>query len=147
MRIPTGKSLYCQKNNIVIKCIADGRALCFIRDADIYSLFDNLLDNTIHAVQELEEERRIISLTVKLCGELLSVNSYNCYTGKMVMQDGLPVTSGDSKYHGFVTKSMVAIVNKYGGTMSFQARDGVFNLNMLFSLSDIEKGSKAYCDR
>ena len=105
---------------------------------DIYSLFGNLLDNAIHAVQELEDERRIISLTIKQRGELLSINSYNCYTGDMVIQDGVPVTSGDPKYHGFGTKSMVAIVNKYGGTVSFQARDGVFNLNMLFSLSDIE---------
>lgn len=143
--ILTEKSLYCQKNNIVIKCIADGSALCFIRDADIYSLFGNLLDNAIHAVQELEAERRIISLTVKLCGELLSINSYNCYVGEMVMQDGLPVTSGDPKYHGFGTKSMVAIVNKYGGTVSFQARDGVFNLNMLFSLSDIQRSDKVSC--
>jgi len=145
--ILTEKSLYCQKNNIVIKCIADGSALCFIRDADIYSLFGNLLDNAIHAVQELEEEQRIISLTVKLCGELLSINSYNCYTGEMMMRDGLPVTSGDPKYHGFGAKSMVAIVNKYGGTVSFQAKDGIFNLNMLFSLSDIQRRDKVSSKR
>ena len=136
--ILTEKSLYCQRNNIVIRCIADGSALNHLRDVDIYSLFGNLLDNAIHAVQELEEERRVISLTVKLRGELLSVNSYNCYAGEMTMRDGVPVTRGDPHYHGFGTKSIVAIVTKYGGTVSFQARDGVFNLNMLFPLSDIQ---------
>lgn len=45
--ILTEKSLYCQKNNIVIKCIADGSALCFIRDADIYSLFLRLWSTPI----------------------------------------------------------------------------------------------------
>lgn len=141
--ILTEKSLYCQKNGIVIRCIADGSALNLFRDVDIYSLFGNLLDNAIHAVQELEEDRRVVNLTVKVCGELLSVNSYNCYTGEMEMRDGLPVTHGDPRYHGFGTKSMVTIVNKYGGTVSFQAKDGVFNLNMLFSLSDIEKKQEA----
>lgn len=141
--ILTEKSLYCQKNNIVIRCIADGRGLNFLQDVDIYSLFGNLLDNAIHAVQGLEEDRRVVNLTVKVCGELLSVNSYNCYAGEMEMRDGLPVTRGDPQFHGFGTKSMVAIVNKYGGTVSFQAKDGVFNLNMLFSLSDIEKKQTA----
>ena len=132
------KNLYCQKSGVTISCIADGAKLDFMTDSDIYSLFGNLLDNAIHAVQELEEERRVISLTVKLRGELLSVNSYNCYAGEMTMRDGVPVTRGDPHYHGFGTKSIVAIVTKYGGTVSFQARDGVFNLNMLFPLSDIQ---------
>ena len=144
--ILTEKSLYCQKNNIIIRCIADGSGLNSIRDVDIYSLFGNLLDNAIHAVQGLEKDQRVVNLTVKQCGELLSVNSYNCYAGKMVMQDGFPVTSGDPSRHGFGTKSMAAIVNKYGGTVSFQAKDGVFNLNMLFSLSDIEKNAKFSCE-
>ena len=137
--ILTEKSLNCQKNNIVIHCIADGRKLSFLQDVDIYSLFGNLLDNAIHAVQDLEKEQRVINLTVKLHGELLSINSYNRYVGEMVMRDGVPVTSGDPHHHGFGTKSIVAIVRKYGGTVSFQAKGGMFNLNMLFSLSDLEK--------
>ena len=69
--------------------------------------------------------------------ELLSVNSCNRYAGEMEMRDGLPVTRGDPQFHGFGTKSIVAIVHKYGGTVSFQARDGIFNLNMLFSLGPV----------
>ena len=137
--ILTEKSLYSQRSSIVIRCIADGSGLELIRDADIYSLFGNLLDNAIHAVQGLEEERRIISLTIKRRGELLSVNSYNCYAGEVIIRDGFPVTRSDPAYHGFGTKSMAAIVQKYGGTVSFQAKDGVFNLNMLFPLSDLEQ--------
>lgn len=141
--ILTEKSLYCQKNNIVIRCIAEGSGLNLIRDVDIYSLFGNLLDNAIHAVQGLEAEQRVVNLTVRLHGELLSVNSYNRYAGEMVMRDGIPVTSGDPNHHGFGTKSMVAIVHKYGGTVSFQAKDGVFNLNMLFPMSDIKERAEA----
>ena len=140
--ILTEKSLYCQKNNIAIHCIADGQKLSFLQDVDIYSLFGNLLDNTIHAVQALEEQQRVITLTVKPHGELLSINSCNQYTGEVVMRNGVPVTNGDLRHHGFGTKSIVAIVHKYGGTISFQAKGGVFNLNMLFSLSDIERSAR-----
>lgn len=144
--ILTEKSLYCQKNSIVIHCIADGSSLNSIRDVDIYSLFGNLLDNAIHAVQELEMGQRVINLTVRQYGELLSVNSYNRYAGEMIMRDGIPITRGDPHYHGFGTKSMVSIVNKYGGTVSFHAKDGVFNLNMLFPLSDIKKNQTSCGD-
>lgn len=134
--ILTEKSLYCKSNNIAIHCIADGRKLSFLRDVDIYSLFGNLLDNAIHAVQELEESQRVIYLTVKAHGELLSINSSNRYVGELTMRDGIPVTRGDQKHHGFGTKSIVTVINKYGGTVSFHAKDGEFNLNILFSLSE-----------
>lgn len=134
--ILTEKSLYCQKNNIIISCIADGANLRFLSDSDIYSLFGNLLDNAIHAVQDLEIDKRIIGLSVKRCGELLSINSHNCYTGQIIMRNGLPQTSsGDPANHGFGTKSMAAIAAKYGGTISFQAKNGIFNLNLLFPIS------------
>lgn len=131
--ILTEKSLYCQNNNIIISCIVDAAGLDFISDADIYSLFGNILDNAIHAVQNLAEEKRVVGLTVRRQGELLSINSHNYYSGQIVMRDGLPVTStGDPDNHGFGVKSIAATVTKYGGTFSFRAKDGVFDLNILF---------------
>lgn len=136
----TEKSLYCQQNSISISCIADGPSLRFVSETDIYSLFGNLLDNAIHAVQDLPPAERIISLTIRRHGDLLSINAHNLYTGKIVMQNGLPLTtSGDPANHGFGTKSIVAIVNKYGGTTSFHVRDGEFNLNILFPLNKVKE--------
>ena len=130
------KNLFCQKNGIHISCIADGKKLSFLRESDIYSLFGNLLDNAIQAVLSLPPEQRIINLSVRAVGELLSVNSYNRFAGTVEMDEGLPVTSAeDMENHGFGTRSMAKTVEKYGGNISFLARDGIFNVNILFPIA------------
>ena len=129
------KSLYCQKNGVYISCMADGAKLDFMADSDIYSLFGNLLDNAIRSVVELEPGKRVISFSVRAEQALLSINSHNYYGGEVRMERGLPVSSRAEKgYHGFGVKSMVLIVEKYGGTISFHAKNQVFNLNILFPL-------------
>lgn len=51
----TDKLLYCEKNNVTITCIADGKSLSFMSEEDIYSLFGNALDNAVLAVEQLPE--------------------------------------------------------------------------------------------
>ncbi len=132
------KSLYCNKNDIFVSYMIDGEKLNFMSDTDIYSLFGNLLDNAIQTVIKLERDMRVIGITIKAEGELLSINSHNYYGGEIRMAGGLPVTaSPDKDYHGFGIKSMVMIVEKYGGNIVFEPKDHVFNLNILFPLSDV----------
>lgn len=129
------KNLRCQKNSVFISCMADGERLSFMNDADIYSLFGNLLDNAIQAVTSLDKDMRVVSLTVKTEGEFLSINSHNYYSGDILMSHGVPKTqSPDKNYHGFGVKSMKMVVEKYGGEISFSAKEQVFNLNILFPL-------------
>ena len=69
---------------------------------------------------------------------MFSINSHNFYAGEVVMRDGFPLTNSDNQMdHGFGVKSIAAIVHKYGGNVSFQAKDNVFNLNIIFSLHDL----------
>lgn len=140
------KSLYCAKNNVFISYMIDGEKLSFMTDTDVYSLFGNLLDNAIQVVLKLEKDKRVIGITIKAEGELLSINSHNYYSGEVQMSDGLPVTSsGECDYHGFGVKSMVMIVEKYSGNISFDAKDQVFNLNILFPLSAVQEPLKEDC--
>ena len=130
------KILLCQNNSIEIHCMADGEKIGFMSDTDIYSLFGNLLDNAIHAVQPLDPELRTISLSVVCHGDMISINSHNRHSGEITFEEGIPVTaSTDTMNRGFGVKSIVMIVDKYGGTVSFQAKDGMFNLNILFPLN------------
>ena len=134
------KSLYCSSNNIFISYMVDGEKLNFMSDTDVYSLFGNLLDNAIQGVLNLEEDKRIIGITIKAEGKLLSINSHNYCDGEVQIVNGLPITSSaDTDYHGFGAKSMLLIVEKYGGTISFEAKDRIFNLNILFPLAAQEQ--------
>lgn len=134
--ILTEKNMSCQENGITINCIADGSSLDFMQDVDIYSLFGNLLENAFNAVRGLEESLRTIDLSIRRHGELLSINIHNCYEGTVTMENGRPVSPGDPRYHGFGTKSIAAIVSRYGGTVSFRANGGTFSVNMLFPLKE-----------
>ena len=138
------KSLYCGKNDIYISYMVDGEKLGFMSDTDVYSLFGNLLDNAIQTVLKLDRDMRVIGITIKAEGELLSINSHNYYSGEVQMEDGLPVTTNaDTDYHGFGVKSMVMIVEKYGGSISFDAKNHVFNLNILFPLGPAAQAPRA----
>lgn len=137
--ILTEKSMACQESGITVNCIADGSALSFMEDSDIYSLFGNLLENAINAVKALDASLRTIDLSIRRHDELLSISTRNFYEGTITMENGRPVTSGDPRYHGFGTKSVAAIVSKYGGAISFRAQNGTFSVNMLFPLKKQEE--------
>ena len=132
--ILTEKSLLCQQRGITLSCVADGEALGFMEPADLYSLFGNALDNAIEAVERLDDpERRSVSLVVRRAGDMVSVHVENyCDGSARFGEDGLPRSNkGDSLNHGFGTRSMRMIVERYGGSLTLRTRDDVFLLDAL----------------
>ncbi len=130
------KNLHCAKNNIRFSCIADGKRLDFMKEEDIYSLFGNLIDNAIEAVQSLEDGKRIIGLRIKAVGTMLSVNLHNYYEKELTFDDGIPqTTKSEKEYHGYGLKSVRYVCEKYGGDLSINADNKVFTVNILFSLA------------
>ncbi len=129
------KTLHCGKYGVQISSIADGKQLAFMEDAEIYALFGNLLDNAIRSVTRLEPDKRDIGLIVRVEGEMLSIQSTNYYEGDVVMENGLPkTTQADPEHHGFGTRSMQLIVQKYGGHIHFDFEEGIFSLYILIPL-------------
>lgn len=131
------KSLFCSQNGIKFSCVADAEKLGFMNDEDIYSLFGNIIDNAIEAVNDLTEDKKIISLNVKSVGNMLSISTYNFYGGKIVLDNGLPVSSKkDSRYHGFGLKSVKMICEKYHGTLQIKTERETFAISILFILDN-----------
>ena len=135
--ILTEKSLYCEQNGITFSCMADGQKLSFIESGDLYCLFGNIIDNALEAVNKVpDRERRVINIVIKEKSGTLVIQEENYFEGELEFKDGLPqTTKGDKAYHGFGTRSIRMIVNKYGGAFSTRAVDGVFYLNIIFCLS------------
>lgn len=132
--ILTEKSLYCNRNGIKLYCIVDGALLTFISDADLYSLFGNILDNAIEAVEKLEESKRFINLSVREINGFPRISASNCYATPPVFDgNGLPQTTKENKdLHGFGMKSIGLVAKKYNGDLTVTARSGMFELNVVF---------------
>ena len=135
--ILTEQGLKCQKQNIILKCYADCSQLNFIDDTDLYVLFGNAIDNSLEAVAKIDDkEKRNINLVIKNVNQFVAISLENYFVGEIELtKDGLPLTTKQDKdYHGYGTKSIKLIVDKYNGNMNISTENNVFSLNVIFPI-------------
>lgn len=134
--ILTADSVKCQRLGIRMTCVADGKLLDFMNAMDLSALFGNALDNAIESVSKISDpEKRLIHVSVVRQKNFLRIRVENCYEGDIRFRQGVPVTTKDANYHGFGLKSMQQTVEKYNGSMTVHAKEGWFELRILFPLS------------
>ncbi len=132
--ILTQKSLLCTKENITFTYIIDGSAFSFMSASDISSLFGNLIDNAIEAVSKEEGDYRLIKISASIKNGFLSLIQENYVSEKVKFSsNGLPISAKENQiYHGYGTKSIKYIAQKYGGTFSFEQNGNRFKVSLLF---------------
>lgn len=130
------KGLYCKEHQIQWTCMVDGFQLDFMKNEDIYSILGNAFDNAIEAVMKLSDVKsRIISVKMLQQKQLLTIQIQNFYVGELFFADGLPITTHtDKKLHGYGMKSMRYTVEKYNGTITVNASDHIFKLQILLPM-------------
>ena len=134
----TEKSLLCRKDSIALTCMAYGPALSFMSELDVYTLFANLLDNAIEATSKLPESDRAIDLSIRRQGEFVVIREENTSGMQAEFADGLPkTTKEDALSHGFGTKSILRIVESYGGTVSMKQTEDRFLVNILIPAAKV----------
>lgn len=129
----TEKSLLCERHQITMTCVADGKLLQGMNTVDLYALLGNGVDNAVECVTQLSDpERRVISIEIFRVGDLVKIQIENFYDRQPRFEGDLPATTkSDREYHGFGLKSIRRTAEKYGGYMSVQAEDGLFLLHIL----------------
>lgn len=128
----TEKTILCRERGIQLLCMADGSHLDFIEPHHLYALLGNGINNAMEAVQKLPPEERVISLYIRAQGNLVHIHMENPYEGTVAMRNGLPVTSkGDQNYHGYGTLSIRTIAEQYGGGMTINTEDGLFQVDIV----------------
>ena len=107
--------------------------LAYMEPADLYALFGNALENAIEATEQLTDPaQKQIVLTVRPVEGFCSVHLQNYTKEPLRLENGLPVTSKQDRLnHGFGTRSMQLLVEKYGGELTFQQEADVVNIYML----------------
>lgn len=136
--ILTEKELICKKKHIRFTSIVDGKKLSFISESDLYSLFGNILDNAIEAVDKLEnDEEKVISISTESKNDFLIIHEENRFDGNIIFKNNeLQTTKNDNIYHGFGTKSIKLIVTRYNGTLSFKNKGNSFILDIVLPIKE-----------
>ncbi len=125
--ILTMKNYVCINKEIQFTCLADSEKLDSMSEADVYSMFGNILDNAIDAVENLPKQRRIISLNVFCRNDFLFIHCENYCETTPVFVDGLPqTTKQDKNFHGFGSHSLQMLAAKYNGKCTFSASNEIF---------------------
>lgn len=134
------KHLQCRERGISLTVMGDGANLRFMSTMDVYSLFGNLMDNAIEAVEALEpREKRQISLVLERRGEFVYISCINFMENQVKLrEDGLLDTSKaeEAGYHGYGLRSIRAIVEKYQGGISISPEGGMFCLSIYMTGED-----------
>ena len=127
---------FAKKKNIKLTFLGDASQLSFMEEAEIYSLFVNILDNAFDAVLQLEDVRkRVISMILTEKENMILIQCSNYTSNQPVFNsEGLIKTSKENKaLHGYGLKSIHAIAKKYNGYLSISSKDGLFVLKVLFN--------------
>ncbi|MGN0813761.1 MAG: GHKL domain-containing protein [Candidatus Coproplasma sp.] len=132
----TDRNLICARKGITLSYMADASGLSVMEATDVYALFGNMLDNAIEYVDGLEdEEKKFIRLFVKNQGNLRVIHQENYFEGNLTFADGLPQTTKEDKnYHGFGTKSMRMIAEKYGGELLMHTDSNLFTVDIVITV-------------
>lgn len=110
----------CTDKNITFKTNILSENLSFMNDYDISSLFNNILDNSVEAA--INSNKKDIGLEITN-----AINSYHkiivtnsCDTPPRSKNDKLITTKKNKESHGFGTKSIQNIADKYNGEMRWE---------------------------
>lgn len=141
--ILTDKLYQCRSNAIDFSIMVQGEELDFISPSDLVSIFSNALDNAIECELGIAEEaRRCIALKVFRKGAFICIHVENYCTKHPELRDGLPITTKEDKgLHGFGTKSMRYVTEKYSGFMQAETQGNMFVLNILIPVPDGQQTS------
>lgn len=133
--ILTEKKMVCQRNNIELITIVDGKSIDYMQATEIYTLFGNAIDNSIEAVKKISsKDRHVINVNVKYSLGFSSITIENYYEGNIEIYNDLPKTSkGNNVFHGFGMKSIKMIVEKYNGYMNIDYNDNKFTLSIIMN--------------
>lgn len=130
------KQLYCAKHKINMTAVADGASLEFIDVMDICSIFGNAMDNAIESVLKLpDKEKRLIRVAVYTQNNFLMIRVENYFEGSLEIEDGEYKTTKKNKdCHGYGIKSIRYTAEKYGGSVSIEAKENWFYLRVLIPI-------------
>ena len=122
-----------EQMGIPLKIKANLSKIHSISDTELCAVLSNGLENALHAVSVLES-RKWAEMRCEVKHNKLLIEIKNPYSGEILMQDGLPVSSNEN--HGYGCYSIRAIVEQHQGVCAFEAKNAIFTLRIALPLQD-----------
>lgn len=117
--------------------VADGVYVDFIKDADKISMFGNLLNNAIEAVQKCNENNREINIDIYMANDyLLCFKTRNTWDQMPSKQKGKYLTTKQNqKNHGLGIQIIEELAQQYGGFLEITEEREWFIATLILSVS------------
>ncbi|MGL4741427.1 MAG: GHKL domain-containing protein [Sarcina sp.] len=96
-----------------------------INDSELASLLSNILDNAIEGSQRIEDGEKFIEVDLKIDSAALILKVKNTSNSNINTNKTSKI---DSSKHGFGVKSIMSIVKKYDGNISFENENKIFKV-------------------
>ena len=126
--------LYCKSLGIDFTSLVDGKGFGKMAPSDTYFLLMNIVDNAIDAARQItKEDEKVISLTAYEKQGVLIIEETNYFVGKIdIKPDGTIKSKREGNdFHGYGTKSIAYIVNKYDGKVEYAVDKNIFKLRIV----------------
>lgn len=118
-----------REKKIDFRCTVEIPSTLRFSDVDLTAILSNGLENAIHAVQLLPEEKRRILFEMRMNEGKLLISVKNTYAEKPRLENGLPQTTREG--HGFGTRSIRYVAEKLNGSCRFFVTDEFFVLQAI----------------
>lgn len=132
------KGAICKSRNIQFDLTYEHLPQLKISEVDLSSLCSNILDNAISAAEKANAP--YISLSLFIRGDYLNIVSENSYTGEIKKSEKdknaiLSTTKSNPAEHGFGTKIISEIAEKYDGVCVYEHGGGIFKMNVMLKIN------------
>lgn len=111
-----GHARYCE---IRVDCSVQIPPHFHIEDLDLCVVFSNILDNAITACMQVEQSKRVLSITTKVRANFLVIESTNSVAVSRPIEKGIGL------------RNIEAISRKYQGITEIENTDGTFRISVL----------------
>lgn len=126
----TDKATISKEKKIKFDIKVDNINMDFLEAIDTTTIFGNLIDNAIEAVEKVEEDR-CIRISILPYQEMVFVRIENASL-PLKWRNGFPV-SDKGKNHGLGLLNVKRSIEKYDGDISFQQKNGIVTVDLLLN--------------
>ena len=128
-----------REKGIRLTCFLSMKGAEFLTPMEVCTLFANALDNAAEAVSSPAVSEKEIRLSGAVANGSLVVKIENGYAHDLLPDQGrFRSTKERDGTHGYGMRNMERIIDRYDGTMTCKARDGVFTLIWMIPLPEAQ---------